>query len=72
MAFTQSEQELLLQLRRSIQADLDKGILTPQTPKTRPPMDIQLRRPSRFQPSPTVEPVVVVPKRLRRIILEDD
>lgn len=59
-------------LQRSIQADLDKGILTPQTPKTRPPMDIQVRRPSRFQPSPTVEPVVVVPKRLRRIILEDD
>tara|TARA_R110000868_G_scaffold72223_4_gene210790 strand:+ start:1157 stop:1933 length:777 start_codon:yes stop_codon:yes gene_type:complete len=65
-------------LQRSIQADLDKGILTPQTPKTRPAMDIQTRTmPFRYQTleRPQSAPVAAVPegpKRLRRIILEDD
>jgi hypothetical protein len=80
-------------LQRSIQAGLDRGVITPQTPKNRPAMDIQVRtmplryqlparpkparpKPARPKPAPPKPaPVVVVPeapKRLRRIILEDD
>ena len=58
-------------LKRQIQYNLDRGILTPQTPKNRPAMVI----PARTLQKPVMAPVVVVPegpKRLRRIIFEDD